>query len=206
MVDADHVHGASVGRAGGTGDAFDARRIAGSAQAAAGRCRAMTTTSTITPAVRPYVAHESEPHWYGNCLFEFLVPNDATSGRLTVFRATMPEGFSPPRHIHTREDEVFLVLEGEARFDLDGEQLVAGPGTSVFMPRGVPHSFRVLSPVAVLLGIMTPGAFEELFRNLGVAAAERTLPAPGVVPFDVERVMAEQMRLGTQVVGPPLGP
>jgi quercetin dioxygenase-like cupin family protein len=164
----------------------------------------MTTTSTITPAVRPYVARESEPLWYGNGLFEFLVPDDATGGRMSVFRATMPEGFSPPRHIHTREDEVFLVLEGEARFDLDGEHLVAGPGTSVFMPRGVPHTFRVLSPVAVMLGIMTPGAFEELFRNLGVRAAERTLPAPGAVPFDVERVMAEQTRLGTQVVGPPL--
>jgi hypothetical protein len=73
------------------------------------------------------------------------------------------------------------------------------------MPREVPHTFRVLSPVAVMLGIMTPGAFEELFRNLGVPAAELTLPAPGVVPFDVERVMAEQTRLGTQVVGPPMG-
>jgi quercetin dioxygenase-like cupin family protein len=164
----------------------------------------MTTTSTITPAVHPFVARESEPRWYGNGLFEFLVPNDATGGRMTVFRAAMPEGFSPPRHIHTREDEVFLVLEGEARFDLDGEHFVAGPGASVFMPRGVPHTFRVSSPVAVMLGIMTPGAFEELFRNLGVPAAERTLPAPGVVPFDVGRVMAEQTRLGTQVVGPPL--
>ena len=96
------------------------------------------------------------------------------------------------------------MLEGEARFDLDGEQLVARPGTTVFMPRGVPHTFRVSSPVAVMLGIMTPGAFEELFRRLGVPAAERTLPPAGVVPFDVERVMAEQTRLGTQVVGPPL--
>ena len=130
-----------------------------------------THQPTITPTAHPYVARESEPRWYGNGLFEFLVPNAATGGRMTVFRATMPEGFSPPRHIHTREDEVFVVLEGEARFDLDGEQLVAGPGTSVFMPRGVPHTFRVVSPVAVMLGIMTPGAFEELFRNLGVPAA-----------------------------------
>jgi mannose-6-phosphate isomerase-like protein (cupin superfamily) len=165
----------------------------------------MTTTSTITPAAAPYVARESEPRWYGNGLFEFLIPSDATDGQLSVFRATMPEGFSPPRHIHTREDEVFVVLEGEARFDLDGEELVAGPGASVYMPRGVPHTFRVLSPVAVMLGIMTPGAFETLFRNLGIPAAERALPAPGVVPFDVERVMGEQARLGTQVVGPPLG-
>ena len=166
----------------------------------------MTTTSTITPAAHPYVARESEPRWYGNGLFEFLVPNDATGGRMTVFRATMPEGFSPPRHIHTREDEAFLVLEGEARFDLDGELLVAGPGTSVFMPRGVPHTFRVLSPVAVMLGIMTPGRLRgALPQPRRPRRAATCLPAPGVVPFDVERVMAEQTRLGTQVVGPPLG-
>jgi hypothetical protein len=55
-----------------------------------------------------------------------------------------------------------------------------------------------------MLGIMTPGAFESLFRNLSVPADERTLPKPGVVPFDVPTVMAEQIRLGTQVVGPPV--
>ena len=87
------------------------------------RCRAMTPTSTtITPTAHPYVARESEPRWYGDGLFEFLSRSDATGGRISVFRATLPEGFSPPRHIHTREDEVFLVLEGEARFDLDGQQ------------------------------------------------------------------------------------
>jgi hypothetical protein len=51
---------------------------------------------------------------------------------------------------------------------------------------------------------MTPGAFEQLFRNLSFPAAERTLPEPGTVPFDVPAVMAEQERLGTKVVGPPL--
>jgi quercetin dioxygenase-like cupin family protein len=164
----------------------------------------MTTTSTITPELQAYVAHESEPLWYGDGLFEFLVPSDASGGRISVFRATMREGTSPPRHIHTREDEVFVVLEGEVRFEVDGEQLVAGPGTSVFMPRGVPHTFRIVSPVAVMLGIRTPGAFEELFRSLGTPAAERTLPAPGVVPFDIGRIMALQAQLGTEAVGPPL--
>jgi hypothetical protein len=43
-----------------------------------------------------------------------------------------------------------------------------------------------------------------LFRNLSVPADERTLPESGVVPFGVPAVMAEQMRLGTQVVGPPM--
>jgi quercetin dioxygenase-like cupin family protein len=77
---------------------------------------------------------------------------------------------------------VFLVMEGEVCFDIDGELQLAGPGASVYMPRGVPHTFRIQSPAARLLGVMTPGAFEELFRNLSVPADERTLPAPGSIP------------------------
>ena len=161
--------------------------------------------STITAAAaEPYTTHLGDAWWYGDGLFEFLIPSEATGGRLTVFRATMPEGFSPPRHVHTREDEVFLVEDGELRFDIAGRAVAAGPGTSVFMPRGVPHTFRVDGPSARVLGIMTPGGFESLFRELGVPAARRTLPDPGIVPFDVARVMVEQQRRGTEVVGPPM--
>jgi hypothetical protein len=66
------------------------------------------------------------------------------------------------------------------------------------------HTFRVQSPVARLLGILSPGAVEQLFRNLSVPADERRLPARGQVPFDVAAVMREQTRLATVVVGPPM--
>ncbi len=161
------------------------------------------TTITAAPA-EPYLTHQGDPWWYGDSLFEFLIPSDASGGAIAVFRSTMPEGFSPPRHIHTREDEVFLVEAGDVCFDIDGRRLLAGPGTTVFMPRGVPHTFRVQSESACVLGIMTPGSFDGLFRELGVPAAQRTLPAPGTVPFDVPRVMDEQRRRGTEVVGPPM--
>ena len=72
------------------------------------------------------------------------------------------------------------------------------------MPRGVPHTFRVKSPVARMIGVMVPGAFEQLFRKLSVPAGARTLQPPGSVPFDVAAVMEEQIRLGTEVVGPPM--
>jgi mannose-6-phosphate isomerase-like protein (cupin superfamily) len=163
-----------------------------------------TITARTVPAAEPYLAHQGEARWYGDGLFEFLVPSEATGGRLSAFISTLPEGFSPPRHVHTREDEVFHVLDGDVSFDLDGRRLLAGPGTSVYMPRGVPHTFRIESPVARLLGVIAPGAFEQLFRNLSVPAQERALPAPGTVPLDIPAVMAEQARLGTQVVGPPM--
>jgi quercetin dioxygenase-like cupin family protein len=164
----------------------------------------MTTMTHITPAALPHLTHQGEARWYGDSLFEFLIPSEATGGQLSVFRATMPEGFSPPRHIHTREDEVFLVLDGDVCFWIDGKLLHAGPGTSVFMPRGVAHTFRIQNHSATLLGVMTPGEFEVLFRNLSIPAEVRALPTPGTVPFDVPAVMAEQERLGTAVVGPPL--
>lgn len=164
------------------------------------------TITHPTHSADPYLSHQGEARWYGDSLFEFLVPSDASGGTLSVFRATMRAGFSPPRHVHTREDEVFHVLDGEACFDIDGRRLLAGPGTSVYMPRGVPHTFRVDSPVSRMLGVMTPGAFEALFRNLSVPAGERDLPPLGTVALDVAAVMAEQTRLGTEVVGPPMGP
>jgi mannose-6-phosphate isomerase-like protein (cupin superfamily) len=163
---------------------------------------APTTRNVVS--VEPYLSHQGEARWYGDGLFEFLIPSEATGGALSVFVATLPEAFSPPRHIHTREDEVFVVLEGDVSFDLDGRRLLAGPGTSVFMPRGVPHTFRIEGESARLLGVIAPGDFEQLFRNLSVPAGERKLPAPGTVPFDISAVIAEQTRLGTQVVGPPM--
>ena len=157
-----------------------------------------TTKST------PYLSHLPEPIWYGNSLFEFLVPAEATGGTMSVFRSTVPAGFSPPRHVHTHEDEVFMIEGGAVTFWIDGRELAAGTGTTVYMPRGVPHTFRVDSDDAVILGVMTPGTFESLFRELGVPAQNRTLPPAGAVPFDVARVMAAQEERGTRVVGPPL--
>ena len=158
---------------------------------------------TITQ--HPFLAHQGEARWYGDSLFEFLVPSEATGGKLSVFVATLVGSFSPPRHIHTREDEVFHVLEGDVTFDLEGRVLPAGPGTTVFVPRGTPHTFRIDSASARLLGVIAPGEFEQLFRNLSVPAGERALPKPGTVSLDIPAVIAEQTRLGTEVVGPPLG-
>ena len=136
-----------------------------------------------------------------------LASGDRMNGAIAIGDAHIPpRGRGPGRHVHTHEDEVFVVLDGDVSFDLDGRRCLAGPGTSVFMPRGIPHTFRVESPVACLLGVIAPGAFEQLFRNLSVPAGERALPRRGSVPFDVAAVMAEQMRLGTEVVGPPMSP
>ena len=159
-----------------------------------------TTVNTHSP----YVTLESEPRWYGDSLLEFLISERTTQGTISVFRATMPEGSGPPRHVHSREDEAFVVLEGHVLFEIDGERIAAGPGASVYAPRGVAHAFRVQSPVAVTIGIVTPGAFERFFRELSVRAGRRALPGSEAVPFDIPALVALQAQLGSETVGPPL--
>lgn len=54
-----------------------------------------------------------------------------------------PGGVAPPSHVHARHAEAFLVLGGELTFELEDGEHVAGPGTWVFVPPGVVHTFAV---------------------------------------------------------------
>jgi mannose-6-phosphate isomerase-like protein (cupin superfamily) len=51
-----------------------------------------------------------------------------------------PPGRGPSLHKHPYE-EVFIVQEGRATFELDGEKLEASAGDIVIAPPGTPHAF-----------------------------------------------------------------
>jgi mannose-6-phosphate isomerase-like protein (cupin superfamily) len=52
----------------------------------------------------------------------------------------LPPGEGPALHRHTYE-EVFVLLEGEATFLVDGREIVAGPDEVLIVPPGAPHAF-----------------------------------------------------------------
>jgi mannose-6-phosphate isomerase-like protein (cupin superfamily) len=88
----------------------------------------------------------------------------------------LPPMVDTPRHVHEREDELFVSLEGDHVIELDGEEHRIAPGESVFAPRGVPHSQRRVVPgEGRLLVVTTPGAFAGFFRELAAADAAGTL-------------------------------
>jgi mannose-6-phosphate isomerase-like protein (cupin superfamily) len=81
-----------------------------------------------------------------------------------------------PAHVHEREDELFLSLEGEHIIELDGQEHRIGPGEFVFAPRGVPHAQRRVVPhEGRMLLVATPGGLEGFFRELAEADAAGTL-------------------------------
>jgi ethanolamine utilization protein EutQ (cupin superfamily) len=52
-------------------------------------------------------------------------------------------------------------FEAKLTFQIGDETLKAGPGSFVFGPKGVPHSYRVDTGPARILFILSPAGFEE---------------------------------------------
>lgn len=90
-------------------------------------------------AERAVVVPPGEGHRVGNV--EFLArTQDTPRFNLSVI-TIQPHRDGPPVHQHAAEDDSFYMLDGELTFLVDGEEVVAGPGTFVLVPPEVPHTF-----------------------------------------------------------------
>jgi quercetin dioxygenase-like cupin family protein len=71
----------------------------------------------------------------------FRSTHDSSNGAL--FRAELivqPGGYVVQSHIHPRQEERFVVLEGKYGWEIGGKRGVAGPGVTLVCPPGVAHS------------------------------------------------------------------
>jgi uncharacterized cupin superfamily protein len=111
--------------------------------------------------------------------------------------------------VHSKESEAFYVLDGTMTYQAGAElhRLVAG--SFIYLPRGVPHAFRVTGnhPVRVL-AMTVPGNLLALYDEVGMPARERRLPGNDGQSAEVEIPRWNEVgpRYGLQVVGPPLPP
>jgi quercetin dioxygenase-like cupin family protein len=64
-----------------------------------------------------------------------------TGGAYILSEQTLLPGVGVPPHVHTREDEVFFVLEGEIEFTVGDVKIVAKAGDIVHAPRDVAHGY-----------------------------------------------------------------
>jgi mannose-6-phosphate isomerase-like protein (cupin superfamily) len=119
---------------------------------------------------------EGEARWWLGSLATIKATGQQTSGRYTLVEVLEPEGADGPLHVHHREDEGFWILEGELTFQIGEQLLKAGPGSFVFGPKGVPHSYRVDRGPARLLFILSPAGFENFIYASSEPAQSFTLP------------------------------
>lgn len=145
---------------------------------------------------------QQDAFWWQGGLMTIKARAEDTGGALGLVEGSFYEGFGPPLHVHSREDEALYVLEGQIRFRRGDDEFVAGPGTWVWCPRGVPHAFRVESESARALVVVTPGGFERMFEEGGVPAGDSAEPPEQ--EYDPEAAIAISKKFGFEVVGPQL--
>ena len=124
---------------------------------------------------------DGEATWFINALMTTKASMSETGGAYSLTEHLVTSASNPPMHVQVDEDEAFYILDGEVEFEVDGEVLVATPGTFAFVARGAAHTFRVLTDTARMLVICSGKAsdnLEEFFLAMGQPASERALPQP----------------------------
>ncbi|HSI29699.1 MAG TPA: quercetin 2,3-dioxygenase [Miltoncostaeaceae bacterium] len=143
----------------------------------------------------------TELRWWLSSLAEIKLTAADSGGRMTIVDVTEPPGAEAPLHVHHREDEAFVVLEGRVTLEVGGASVVAGPGDVAYGPRDVPHRYVVGPDGCRMLFVCTPGGFEGLVRDMSEPARERALPPPPDGEPDYVRIAAVAEAYGCELLG-----
>jgi mannose-6-phosphate isomerase-like protein (cupin superfamily) len=100
-------------------------------------------------------------------------------GDFCVFESSPPPGQpGPAPHVHRSYDEAWLVLAGTVEFVVDGASHRAEPGSFVFVPCGIPHSFANPGPGAARMLVIGSSPVQAMIEELGNLAAGGGPPQP----------------------------
>lgn len=161
--------------------------------------------TTLHPAL-------AEPHTVDvldhlDFLCRIMVRGEDTGGSLAIVEERGRMGCMSPRHVHEREAETFVVLDGALEGWCAGSSQLVEAGSMLHLPPAREHAFRVASSSAHFLVVITPAGFEKFFEDTGAVVDldfDGPLPDPRPVPPEaVERLVAALARYGCAMTGPP---
>ncbi|MDQ0513530.1 cupin domain-containing protein [Ancylobacter amanitiformis] len=159
-----------------------------------------------TTVIHDTTANHDHSTWFLNGCVSVRLAAAQGPDRISIVEHRMAYGDGPPLHVHHNEDEVFHVLEGTIRVQIDGVDHVLRAGDITVAPKRIRHAFRVESlSGARFLTICRGSDFESL-----IAQGSRPALMPGLPPM--HRPSAEQaaafaglcLANNIELVGPPL--
>ncbi|HYG92534.1 MAG TPA: cupin domain-containing protein [Nocardioides sp.] len=140
-------------------------------------------------------------------LCRVLLGGAATDGAFSLVEERGALGCMTPRHVHEREAETFIVLEGALEGWCEGSAQLVEAGSLLHLPANKEHAFRVASATARFYTLITPSGFEDFFPASGVPVDQLfdgELPVPGPPPPEAVGRLAEVAAgFGCRITGPP---
>jgi quercetin dioxygenase-like cupin family protein len=123
------------------------------------------------------------------------ISSEMTKGAYSISEDITPPGQGAPPHVHRRELETFIVLEGEYEFQCGERKFKATKGGMVVLPREIPHAFKNMgNTTGKTLVVLVPGGMEKVWEEISV------MP-PG--PPDIRKINAITMKYGVEFL--PIG-
>ena len=124
--------------------------------------------------------------------FLIRIPTAATNGSYSVTEIVASPGDSTPIHLHEKEEEHFLILEGTVRFLYGDKTFDATAGTMVTCKRDIPHAWGNPTDAPIRMMVTaSPGGCEEALRMIATGG-------------DQVDVMAIAESFSIRVLGPPI--
>ena len=104
----------------------------------------------------------------------FMISAKDSGGGFALVEHLLPARvLAAPLHRHSREDEYSFVLDGRVGALLGDEEVFGEAGDLIFKPRGQWHTFwNAGDAPARILEIISPGGFEEAFREMDAFGEE----------------------------------
>ena len=126
-------------------------------------------------------------------LVEILVTSKATNYAFCTGVQTSPPGGGPPPHKHIKEEELFMVLEGDFEF-FDGHEWSRFAKDEVkYSMRGNFHGFRNCgTTTGRLLFTVIPGGLDEYFETISTLT----------LPQDLDRLTEITKHYGYEFMAP----
>ena len=140
--------------------------------------------------------------WIKDSSLEILVDSAASGGQVLIMRSDTEQGNGVPVHVHQREDEIFLLLDGTLTVWTGDQRRDLAAGSVAVLPKGIPHTYFVTSPTASILEVIVPGGLEQAFREAGW---DLRTPPPDGWACTPEAVAAAMAKAGCTILGPPPG-
>jgi len=90
-----------------------------------------------------------------------------TDNQIVEWVDDVEPGVGIPPHIHSREDEIFRVIQGEIEIMVGGNTTILEAGDTAFAPKNIAHSWTVVgTKKAKMITSAFPAGIEVMFREL----------------------------------------
>jgi mannose-6-phosphate isomerase-like protein (cupin superfamily) len=78
----------------------------------------------------------------GSTIRVLIDARDGGAVEQSLAEATLAPGAATQRHHHARAEEIYVVLAGSGRMEVEGDERDVGPGDAILIPAGARHQIK----------------------------------------------------------------